>query len=521
MVIKLTLLYYRNLIKAGDSKKLILYVIIGLLMVGSFGTQCFALAAGGAGISVPVLMYVYNCFFCLLAGVPSAKAVLFGFKDYDTQMSWPVSESAVVASRISIFLIAEELYAFLLLIPAFSAYAYFERPGLQILPIAIILIVTAPVIPSVVGSILGGFVAWLGGKFKGGKAFQYIGLLVVLIASMSFGMLSSRFSQPGTGGTMAESLKSLAARLGPGILFANAAAGSWLDTFLFALLSVAVCVIFMLIFGRSFRRMNSVVTAVATRGKFKQKKDAWKSSGVFGAMFKKELGMLFGSPVYMLNSTFGALMLIITSAVIAFIPLSKILGVFGAPADALPANEVMTAYMLPYIPLGLGWFAAMNCTTCASISIEGKRLSSLVSLPVKASRILLAKFLVNIFVNGVCVIVCGVLLSVRFKPDALTAIEIFAVPLLFSWFISALGLRINLWLPKLDWTTEQQAIKQSASAFITVFAGMILAMVPILPAFLVGVHTATLWAMPVIALISLLLTILIFPNSERKLLKLI
>ncbi|MDR2361054.1 MAG: hypothetical protein LBD85_07280 [Oscillospiraceae bacterium] len=520
MAAKLTLLYYRNTLKVGSRKRIALYIICVLLMCVSVATQCFALAAGGAGISVPILMYISNCLFCLIAGVPSAKTMLFGFKDYDTQMSWPISERVIVASRISIFLIAEEIYAFLLLIPAFSAYAYFERPGWHILPIAVILTLTAPIIPSVIGSILGGFVAWLGGKVRGGNVLQYIGLAVVIIASVSFSMMLSHFTRSGAGSAIAEDVKALAARIGPVGLFSGAAAGNWGDLLLFALLSVAVCVLFVLIFGRSFRRMNSVVTAVATRGKFKQKKGLWKSSGVLVALLKKEFAILFGSPLYLINSTIGLLIMVIISAVLVFVPISKTAGVFGIPADILPGSEGLIAYMLPYIPIGLGWFSAINCTTGMSISIEGKRLSSIVALPVKASGILLAKFLVNIIINLAAIVICGILITARFRPPLLIAVEIFAIPLLFSWFIAALGLRMNMWFPKLDWTSEEQ-VKQSASAFITSFAGMIFAILPIMPAIFIGVRAAMLWTMPVVALVSVLFTLLVFHDSERKLINLI
>ena len=48
------------------------------------------------------------------------------------------------------------------------------------------------------------------------------------------------------------------------------------------------------------------------------------------------------------------------------------------------------------------------------------------------------------------------------------------MPCVFGFFISILGIVVNLIFPNLEWTNEVTPIKQSMSVFITMIVGLIL-----------------------------------------------
>ena len=157
----------------------------------------------------------------------------------------------------------------------------------------------------------------------------------------------------------------------------------------------------------------------------------------------------------------------------------------------LPEEEIRRMLRVS-IPFLLAFLAAMGNTTTVSVSIEGKQLWLLQSLPVRPQEVFLGKMLVNLTVA-----VPSVLLSVLAAALGgwMDGIWTAAFPLVFLWPLSAIGIWVNLKLPSFDWESETAVVKQSLSLPISMLAGS----VSVLPAagavFLVEyVFTQNLWA---------------------------
>jgi ABC-2 type transport system permease protein len=88
---------------------------------------------------------------------------------------------------------------------------------------------------------------------------------------------------------------------------------------------------------------------------------------------------------------------------------------------------------------------------------------------VPAKYIFLAKLLVNLTLTVPTSLICSVLLSVALKIRGLRLVLTFLVPLAYALFSAALGLLVNLKLPKLEWQNEAQVVKQSAASMVSMF----------------------------------------------------
>ena len=66
-------------------------------------------------------------------------------------------------------------------------------------------------------------------------------------------------------------------------------------------------------------------------------------------------------------------------------------------------------------------------------------------------------------------------------------------PLLFAALFAVLGLVLNLKIPNLNWTNETVAVKQSASVFIILFAGLILSFIFAAVYYLLFMPVGALW----------------------------
>ena len=72
---------------------------------------------------------------------------------------------------------------------------------------------------------------------------------------------------------------------------------------------------------------------------------------------------------------------------------------------------------------------------------------------------------------------CSVCVCITFRPDFVTGLLCVALPIVFTLFIAAFGLVINLKNPNLNWQTEAVAVKQSIGVLIAMLGGFVIAAV--------------------------------------------
>jgi ABC-2 type transport system permease protein len=458
------------------------YLLIGFIVVmmfGSIGIQAFMIGLSGGAAALPELFFVAATFLTLITAISTSSKQLFGFRDLDTQLSWPFSARTIVASRVLIFYVSELAFSALLLIPAFAVYAYFLVPEWWFYAVALLLMLVTPVIPSIIGSILGSLLAIVTAKSRFGKAIEFAGLTLIVAAAIALNFILNRANVGGEDAFLsaAESLKNT-----PAVLFSNALNGKPSSLLLLIGGSAALFALFSLALGKVFFAVNSAITSKRTNANYTL--GTVKQSGAFTALIAKELKMYFGSTIYVFNTLFGVILALAVAIAVAVLGVDKIFVYFGVSESELAALNITNVQIGYFIPFALAFFAAMSPTTSATISIEGRRLETLVALPVHTSRIYGAKRLVNYIVYIPPMIIAGILLAVRLPSEY--TLFYFLIPLIYILLSAEIGLGVNLLLPKLNWTTETQVVKQSAAVVVTVFANMIICCLPIVLFLILG-----------------------------------
>jgi ABC-2 type transport system permease protein len=185
-----------------------------------------------------------------------------------------------------------------------------------------------------------------------------------------------------------------------------------------------------------------------------------RTSTPLKALYVKEIKRYFSSPLYVLNTGIGIVLLTIGAIALAFVDLDKILG-----------DPRATTMFLKGGPVFLSFCVMMSCTTMASISLEGRNLWIIKSLPVPTKTIFQSKILVNLTIIAPAII-DAILISIFLDMGAVTALFMILVTIVCSLFISLFGLLVNLRLPNFTWTTEVLVIKQSAASLISIFTGI-------------------------------------------------
>ena len=179
------------------------------------------------------------------------------------------------------------------------------------------------------------------------------------------------------------------------------------------------------------------------------------------AICHKELRKFLTSAVYLTNFGLG-LVLLVALPVAALIFRGQLLEVIGLLDGFRP-------FVAGVVVLAAAFCIATSCISAPSISLEGKSLWVIRSLPVSGRTVLRGKLRMHCMLlvplSAVCVLALGLTVGCS-VVDTLLAAAICAV---FGWFVGVAGLVCNLLAPRFDWINEAGPCKQSAAVFLTIF----------------------------------------------------
>lgn len=398
----------------------------------------------------------------LFFSIYKVPSYLFTFQDYEMLAAMPVKNSDILMSKL-IYSYGSNLGTCCeIILPFLIVFGVKSGQGLLFYLRALLTVLALPLFPMVVGAVIGLLLHWVASRFRARNA-----VLMVLSLAMFFGIFYFSFSMSSMGeDQMLSALTGMARFLStfpPAVLFVEAMLGSWLSLLGLTGLCLLVFLLFVLVFSRSFVRINSVLREKHSRANFRM--GALKSSSQRKALFTRELRRYFSEYTYVMNTAVG--MLLLTVLTILFAVSGK-----GVLSSLLEMN-VSTSDLMPIFCAICTLMCGMTCTTGVSISLEGKTLWILRSLPVRETDIFRAKIFLNLLVTLPLLTLNVAALGVLLSLNPLEFFILWAVPAVYSVFTALFGLFVNLLLPKMEWNSAMVVIKQSASSFASVFGGML------------------------------------------------
>ena len=407
---------------------------------------------------LPALVMAALSFIILVTTIFKVKGTIFGFRDYDMVMSLPISTGAIAISRLMILYSLNFLFVIIMMVPMMIAYGLLAAPGASFYIIGFITMFIVPLIPIVVASLIGTLIAYISSKFKRSN-------LLNLIITIGFfaAIVSSSFMVKGNGQELVNISKAITDRINQIYPLAPYYAKGLVENDIVSLLlfigiSVAAFAIYTFLFHKIFKRMNTLMMAGGSKSNYKM--GELKASTPIKALYQKEIKRYFSSTLYVLNTGFGIVMLTMGAIALIFVDIDKIMKTPGA--SGMLAN---------YIPVYVVFCILFTCTTMVSISLEGKSLWILKSMPILPKTVYQAKILVNLTIIAPAII-DAILIGIILKMEIVNIFCMLLVAGSCAVFISLYGMLMNLLLPNFNWTAEVTVIKQSAATMITIFSGM-------------------------------------------------
>lgn len=460
--------------------------VIVIVYGGMSAMTSYQMIGAGVDPAVPFLMIAAMAsIFALAMAFAQGSATLSGFADFDTLMGMPIPVSLIVLARFLALYSVEALYCAAYLLPCGMIYAVLCAPVWWFYPVFLIMLALLPVVPVVIGSgadlLLSA--AFARSKYKKGitSAIKMILLLGFIVFAYLFPQLSNRFiSAPAETAAIASRIYP------PAQWFAEGATGDFPLALLFIAGSATLCALFILILRKTFLPLHDRLNAGYHVKNYRL--GTLKRSGALKALFIIERKRFFGSTAWVINTIIGSVLIVVIGVVGAALS-GKLISLLRGVFPGRLAGILITGMLI--------FCATISPTTSCAISMEGKQIWIAKTMPVSAKIWIRAKLLLNLLLVGPSLLVAIVLLSVFYR-DVLSTADLLGITLMPTaalLFTTVFGLYVNAKMPRLDWKSDTEVVKQSGSVLIMLLVGLALVAVSLLPPLIFGLA----WLVPAIA----------------------
>lgn len=438
---------------------LFILLIVGLLG-GIFTFLSVKLCIPFVVVNMDWLYFALMGLIAILLGafgsVFNTYASLYLPKDNDLLLSMPIPISTLVGARLFVVYLMGLLYSSIVILPAVIVYWIMADITLSTVLGGLLITFLISVIVLILSCVLGWIVAKMSLKLKHKSLVTVLISLVVIglyyfVCFKAQGMISDVLLNAEAYGSK---IKDVAY---PIYLFGSVGIGDFKS-------SVIVCAVVALLFGLMWVLLSRSFIQIATSTGRAVKKECnvkyGRKHGVDISLLNRELSHFVSSPNYMLNCGLGTFLM----------PLCAI-GILWKGKELLELLNILEGSACLFVCVILCSLASMNLMTAPSISLEGKSLWILQTLPVDARRIFHAKIIMQLLLTGVPLLLCIICITFVYPFDLVQLLMLVLFETSHVLIMALFGLFLGVKMPILTWTNEIMVIKQGASVVITLFSG--------------------------------------------------
>lgn len=481
-----------------------LYLFIAVTFIGLFTVM----AIGMASTFIPLgyeAMYLGSFSaiafsFVFIFSIFETKSELFDCKDNELLLAFPIKPSDIVVSRILTVLVYNYVEAAIIMIPCIVCYVVFGGSVFGVIG-SILVFLLVPLFATALSSGVGYVVAALARKIKKNSFVTTAVSLVFLIAYfvVYFGFI----------GNMGADEEMVIVENKALSFIGKIALLHPILTPVFAVLSLGTAYLAYHIISTNYTRIASYKDG-AKRVEYKASASVQKSA--VSALVRKELRKFFSSSAYMLNSALGSIFAVFL-AVVALINKAEIVGV--TQALGIPGLSLTPVFISAVVLT-----TSMNMQSASALSLEGKSLWILKSMPISAREVLIAKTLPHIIVSTPPTLISSVLMIIASDAEPVYWIFFLLTPFVTNVLFAIIGTVLNVAFPKFDFINEAQPIKQSLPVFLIMLISMVWTLVIIGANFLLsilglGVLVAALTLVLTLIVAGVMLLILLGPSAKK------
>lgn len=470
----------------SGARKIVLPIVQALVVMFSIGSYAAILAEELAPSHltyiVLTIFIMVTSLLTIIEGVYKSQGILFEAKDNDLLFSLPITKSKIFFTRVFKLITFQFLYNSLFMLPAIIVYAMYEKPDVSFYLISLLMLVLLPIIPTILGCVLGYIVKGLSSKFKARNIVQVLFTSLILL-----GVFYVSFNMQGMVGSIIQNANSIQEVITkiyyPAGLYINLIQNfNIVDLIILFAINIIPAIVFVYVASIFYFKINSKLGEKGNNNKkvglVNSTEKTYRVRTQLSGLIHKEMKRFFSSPVFMVNAGFGMVLMIAVTFALSINFDGMLNSMMQGAEIEVPINEIKS--MMPKIFYGFVVFiSCMTSMTSSMISLEGKSFNITKSLPVITEKILLSKVLTSNILSIPIILICDVIFFVAFKVAIVDIIFILLASVVMPTFTALIGILMNLKYPKMNATSDTEVVKQSMSSMLSVFIGMFVAMLSI------------------------------------------
>ncbi len=446
----------------GAAGALALIAFLALYLSGLYSNMLGSMfAEAGIGEFFVPIMTLIVAPLSLILTLQSAGSALFGGKDTDFLLSLPISTFFVSLSKMSALYLENLLFSGLWMIPV-GIVAYMKKivPDAGCFVRLLPAIVTLPLLSALIAG-LGGFLMTLAGSRAKHKALAQSVAGLALFMIFFLGAMQINNLTPLLLSRREEARRLFDTWLLPFGLLGKGVAGSWSALAFAFLLCVLPFLAFTWLYSIRYKKILAGLQSRALRSDYRV--GSMTRQGQGAALLKKEIARLFSTPSYLMNCCISVVLLIAFSiwAVVDRKNMELLRAVMG------------DGWIAPLLLICIEPLVAMIYPSAVSVSLEGKTLWILKEAPVDVRAVFASKAALNLVVAVPALLLSTLLLVLSGNVSVMDGCCMLLVCLSLSAFLALAGLIVNLHFPCLDAGNDMRVVKNSASALISTFGGLL------------------------------------------------
>ena len=401
---------------------------------------------------------------------------LFLGRDAPFLASMPIRPRILLGAKLTQIWLSETLIDAVIILPACILFGVRTGAAADFYLRMVIVWLTIAVLPICIAALLSSFLIRISSLWKHREIIMTVGGFALFAAYMFVMMnMGSMTGDSAEGGEMVQQFfMSYSARISgltsifpPAGWAARGLMGDWGQLALFVLVSAAAAAVLVAVMGIFYRKLSLLQSEMPqARGKKGIQKGSIRSGNVLWANVKREILLILRVPSYAIN-IFPIVFMPVFIIVMMGMSINRNLS--GESGESLQRllGGLNPAIVMCILAAAIAYVAGMNPALSTAVTREGRGHDFIKALPVPASTFIHAKLIVGFGLVVFGVVAAGVAIMVVIPGFATETLLAVILCLLFCFGCSCLALSRDVKKPRLDWVTEQEAVKQNFGVLIS------------------------------------------------------
>ena len=492
-VVALTKVFFKNSFQnmetAGGSKNktnsksmMILYAIVFLYLAGIVGFFSYNLVQGLIEIQQEEiflgLILLAIGVFVLIQTIFSAISLLYYSKDNEYILPLPIKPSQIVMAKTNVLLITEYFIVAIIGLIPLIIYGILTTANIFYYITMIITLLTFPVVPVLISSLLVLIVMSFAKFTKNRNRFQIIAtiILLVVICVISFQTSDMEGSQEELiqMATKANGLVEMIRNTFPtlGMAIEALANNSILNLIALVLVTAILYLIYIAVGQKLFLKgaVGSLSSGKRTK-KAINEKTAFKKSSLAKTYTGKEFKTLIRNPIFFMQCVMPAILFPILVIVFTFAGMQTDQNTSITDIAQMITNKT-SIYLGMAILMVIQFFSMFIYISATAISRDGQNAVFMKYIPVPLIKQIDYKVMPNIIMTTIMGIISIGIAQYLFRIPILYLLLIIIAAISIGMLQSYLMIIVDLKKPKLEWNSEYAVVKQNMNLVWPMFLGL-------------------------------------------------